>query len=205
MEIQAIHRSYARWAPIYDHTFGAVTNAGRNRVAAFVNASGGTLLEVGVGTGMSLTRYSANVPVTGIDASPDMLEKARAKVQDGDLDHVVALEQMDARAMAFPDNSFDHVAALHIMSVVPEPERVLAEMARVCKPGGSVLIVNHFARDKGVLALVERATAPLANLLGWHSDFPRSKVMGCPALRLVSEQTLPPFGMMTMLRFTKIA
>ncbi|MGB8812180.1 MAG: class I SAM-dependent methyltransferase [Paracoccaceae bacterium] len=205
MEIQAIHRSYALWAPIYDHTFGALTNAGRHRVAALVNASGGTLLEVGVGTGMSLGFYGSHIDVTGIDASPDMLKKARTKVEEQGLTHVTALEQMDARAMSFADNSFDHVSALHIMSVVPEPERVLAELARVCKPGGSVYIVNHFARQTGFLSYVERATAPLENLLGWHSDFARAAVMGCPHLRLTSEQTLPPLGMMTMLRFTKVA
>lgn len=205
MELHQVHRSYARWAPIYDHTFGAVTNAGRNRVAEFVNAAGGTLLEVGVGTGMSLERYTPNVTVTGVDASPDMLEKARTKVRELGLTHVVALEQMDARAMAFADNSFDHVAALHIMSVVPDPELVLAEMARVCKPGGSVLIVNHFASDKGFLGMVERATAPLAHLLGWHSDFERARVLGDARLRLAAERMLPPFGMMTLLRLTKIA
>lgn len=205
MDIHAIHRSYARWAPVYDQTFGAVTNAGRRRVAAVVNAAGGDLLEVGVGTGMSLRHYAPNVNVTGIDYSPDMLEKARTKVREQGLTHVKALEQMDARHMTFADNSFDHVAALHIMSVVPDPEQVLAEMARVCKPGGSIYIVNHFARDKGFLAKIERLSAPLENLLGWHSDFERDRVMGHPKLRLTSEQTLPPLGMMTKLRLTKIA
>lgn len=205
MDIHAIHRSYARWAPVYDHTFGAVTNAGRRRVAAVVNASGGDLLEVGVGTGMSLRFYAPNVNVTGIDFSPDMLAKARTKVAENGMSNVTALEQMDARHMTFADNSFDHVSALHIMSVVPDPEQVLAEMARVCKPGGSVFIVNHFAREKGLLAKIERLTAPLENLLGWHSDFDRDRVMGNPHLRLASEQTIPPLGMMTMLRLTKVA
>ena len=205
MDIQAVHKSYARWAPVYDYTFGAVTNAGRRRVAALVNGQGEALLEVGVGTGMSLRYYRPNVTITGIDASPDMLDKARAKVAERGTTNVAALLQMDARAMDFPDDSFDHVAALHIMSVVPEPERVLAELARVCKPGGFVYIVNHFARDKGFLATLERAASRLDHLLGWHSDFQRSVVMGSPRLRLAAEETLPPMGMMTMLRFVKIA
>ena len=205
MDIQAVHKSYARWAPVYDRTFGAVTNAGRRRVAAMVNAQGGSLLEVGVGTGMSLRFYRPTVTIIGIDASPAMLEKARAKVAEQGSANVAALAQMDARAMDFADASFDHVAALHIMSVVPEPERVLAELARVCKPGGSVYIVNHFAREKGFLATLERAAARLDHLLGWHSDFQRSVVMGNPRLRLAAEETLSPMGLMTLLRFVKIA
>jgi len=94
---------------------------------------------------------------------------------------------------------------MHIMSVVPEPERVLAEMARVCRPGGSVIVVNHFARDKGLLAAIEKAAAPMADVLGWHSDFDRARVLGDARLTLVEECTLPPFGMMTLLRFEKAA
>ena len=190
MEIQAVHKSYARWAPIYDHTFGAITNAGRKRVAALANVKGGTLLEVGVGTGMSLRFYAPSLRVTGIDASREMLEKAREKVQADGYGHVDTLAEMDARAMQFADDSFDHVVALHIMSVVPEPERVLAELARVCKLGGCVYIVNHFARDSGFLSVVEKVTAPLENLLGWNSEFQRSVVTASPRLRLVR----PPIG-----------
>ena len=112
---------------------------------------------------------------------------------------------MDARTLEFADNSFDSVAAMHLLSVVPEPERVVSEMARVCKPGGTVLIVNHFARDSGWLARLEKLTAPLENLLGWHSDFERSRVLGDPRLRLVEERTLPPLGMMTLMRLIKSA
>jgi phosphatidylethanolamine/phosphatidyl-N-methylethanolamine N-methyltransferase len=205
MDMQAMLKSYARWAPVYDLTFGAVTRAGRRRVAAMVNARGGTLLEVGVGTGMSLGLYARDVRVTGIDASPEMLAKAEERVLFDNLSHVTGLMEMDARQMRFADASFDHVAALHIMSVVPEPERVMAEMARIVKPGGSVFIVNHFAREGGVFSALERVAAPLADHLGWHSDFSRNQVMSCPALHLSEEQALPPFGLMTLLRLTKRA
>ena len=205
MDLQAVHKSYARWAPIYDLTFGALTNSGRRRGAALANANGGSLLEVGVGTGMSLRHYGPSLRVTGIDASPAMLEKAREKVQAGGYAHVAALAEMDARAMDFGDDSFDHVAALHIMSVVPDPDRVLAEMARVCKPGGYVYIVNHFASDTGFLSVVEKATAPLDHLLGWHSDFQRSVVTTSPRLHLVRDENLPPLGLMTLLKFQKVA
>ncbi|EEW25717.1 class I SAM-dependent methyltransferase [Rhodobacter ferrooxidans] len=204
MDLHAVQKSYARWAPIYDLTFGAITDAGRRAAVSFVNRAGGDVLEVGVGTGLALRRYGHNVRVTGVDYSAEMLEKAQEKVKELRLRQVVALEQMDARALGYPDDSFDHVMAMHIMSVVPEPEKVLAEMARVCRPGGSVIVVNHFAREAGFLAVAEKAAAPMVNLLGWHSDFARARVMGEAGLLLKQERTLPPFGMMTMLRFRKL-
>ncbi len=206
MDIQAVRKSYARWAPIYDKTFGALTRQGRRRAADALNGLGGRVLEVGVGTGLSLPSYRGDVSVTGIDASDEMLAKAREKVTELGLGNVEALRLMDARAMEFPDASFDHVSAMHIMSVVPEPERVMAEIARVLRPGGTVVIVNHFARDaddRSALTLLERVAAPFANLLGWHSDFSKATVMGVPGLDLIEEQHLPPFGMMTLLRFRK--
>lgn len=203
MEIKAVEKSYARWAPIYDRTFGAVTQRGRNRAVSYVNAHGGSVLEVGVGTGLALPHYAPGVSVTGVDYSREMLDKAREKVRRLGLSNVEALEQMDARDLGFADDSFDIVVAMHIMSVVPEPEKVLSEMARVCKPGGIVLMTNHFSRDGGAMASVERLIAPLADLIGWHSDFPLSTVMGEASLTLVERQVLPPLGMMTFLAFRK--
>lgn len=206
MDIQAVRRSYARWAPIYDLTFGRITGAGRKRAVSVLNGLGGRVLEVGVGTGLALPGYRPGVEVTGIDASAEMLEKARDKVAELGLTHVKDLRVMDARHLEFPDASFDHIAAMHIMSVVPEPERVMAEMARVLRPGGTVLIVNHFAREpheNGWLPWFERKLAPLSNLLGWHSDFERARVLSTPGLRLVEETHLPPLGMMTLLRLRK--
>lgn len=203
MELRAVQSSYARWAPIYDKTFGALTNAGRRRATAHANIQGGHVLEVGVGTGLSLPHYDPSVQVTGIDASDDMLAKARARVARQKLSHVKALMQMDARVLDFPDDHFDTVAAMHIVSVVPEPERVIAEMARVCKPGGSIVITNHFSRDRGPLAVVERMSAPFANLLGWHSDFPIQRVLNESCLSVKTQKTLPPAGMMTFLVLEK--
>lgn len=205
MELQAVERSYARWAPVYDRTFGALTQVGRRRATAVLSDLGGSVLEVGVGTGLALRHYDRRVRVTGIDYSAEMLDKARAKVAAERLDHVAALHRMDARSLDFPDASFDHVAAMHVISVVPDPERVMSEIARVVRPGGSVVIVNHFARETGALALAERIAAPLADLLGWHSDFARSRVLGEASLTLVDEGTLPPLGMMTLMRLVKSA
>lgn len=205
MELDAVRTSYRRWAPVYDTTFGAITGVGRRRAVAHVNTRSGRVLEVGVGTGLALPAYAPHLEVTGIDYSDEMLAKARAKVAAKGLAHVRELRQMDARTLDFPDAGFDTVVAMYLVSVVPEPERVVAEMARVCRPGGEVVIVGHFARDRGALALLERAVAPLANLIGWHSDFEKSRVLGCPALEVAEERVLPPFGLFTFLRMSRRA
>ena len=135
-----------------------------------------------------------------------MLAKARAKVAEEGLANVAALRRMDARALDFPDASFDHVACMHVISVVPEPERVMAEIARVVRPGGTVVIVNHFRRDKGALALAERLAAPLADLLGWHSDFPKDPVLSCRGARGGrGTRRARRMGMFTRLRLRKRA
>jgi phosphatidylethanolamine/phosphatidyl-N-methylethanolamine N-methyltransferase len=166
---------------------------------------GGDVLEVGVGTGLALPFYGPCVAVTGIDYSPEMLAKAKRRVTQERLSHVAALRQMDARTLKFPDACFDFVAAMHVLSVVPDPEQVMAEMARVCKPGGEVVIVNHFAQERGALHVLERMTSPLENILGWQSTFPLETVLQQPALRLVESDRLPPMRMMTFLRLEKAA
>ncbi|MGL4321243.1 MAG: class I SAM-dependent methyltransferase [Paracoccaceae bacterium] len=205
MHVDAIRRSYARWAPIYDLTFGRVTKGGRKLAADHVNRMGGSVLEVGVGTGLAFGMYAPKVQVTGIDVSAEMLAKAQEKIDRAGLRNVTGLHQMDARKMSFADESFDHVAAMHIMSVVPEPERVLSEIVRVCRVGGDVMIANHFAHTTEGWGWVERLAAPLAHMLGWHSDFARDRVMGDARLRLEEEVFVPPFGLMTFLRFRRVA
>lgn len=205
MDINAVKTSYARWAPIYDRTFGIVTNAGRRRAVGYINdQKGNAVLEVGVGTGLALPHYRPDIAVTGIDFSEDMLGKARAKVRELELHQIKSLQQMDARHLTFADNTFDTIAAMHIVSVVPEPERVVAEMARVCKPGGQIVITNHFARETGFLAMLERLSSRFENLLGWHSDFQISTVLGEPSLKVIKKESFPPMGLMTFLVLQKV-
>jgi phosphatidylethanolamine/phosphatidyl-N-methylethanolamine N-methyltransferase len=205
MDAQAVTRSYRRWAPVYDGTFGVFTRLGRQRLVEHVNRRTGSVLEVGVGTGLSLGRYAPHLRVTGIDLSAEMLERARARVADEDLAHVVELRRMDARALDFPDASFDTVVAMHVISVVPEPERVMAEMARVCRPGGEVLVLGHFLHTRGALGYLGRRFAPLADTLGWHPDFPIETVLGCDRLDLAERTPSPPFGMFTRLHLRRRA
>lgn len=204
MQVEAIQKSYRRWAPVYDLTFGRITQGGRRIAAGHVNAQGGSVLEVGIGTGLALDFYAPHVRVTGIDVSVEMLREAEIKARKRGLRSLAGLHQMDARQLAFPDASFDHVAAMHVMSVVPEPERVLDEMARVTRPGGSVLIANHFAGRAEGWTFVERLAAPLADLLGWHADFAIDRVLGHPKLRLEETRQVRPFGLMTFLRFRRV-
>lgn len=199
MELAAVKTSYRYWAPIYDYTFGRITRRGRRRTVDYINRRGGRVLEIGVGTGLSLDRYAPDVEVTGIDVSTEMLDKARRKVAERGLANVVRISEMDARALAFPDGYFDTVVAMHVISVVPEPEKVMEEMARVCKPGGEVLIVGHFARDTGFLAALERLLAPLADVIGWHSDFALGRVLGVSSLTVTASHAMPPFGIFTFL------
>lgn len=204
MQVEAIQKSYRRWAPVYDLTFGRITQGGRAMAAAHVNAQGGSVLEVGIGTGLALDFYGSHVQVAGIDVSAEMLREAELKAHRRGLRNLSGLHQMDARQIAFPDASFDHVAAMHVMSVVPEPERVLDEMARVCRPGGSVMIANHFAGRAEGWTLAERLAAPLANYLGWHADFVIDRVLGHPKLRLEEQRQVRPLGLMTFLRFRRV-
>lgn len=204
MKADAVTTSYRRWAPIYDATFGRITNKGRQRAATHVTARGGKVLEVGVGTGLVLPMYGPRVEVTGIDFSAEMLAKAQEKVTELSLPHVSSLQRMDARSLDFPDASFDSVAAMHVLSVVPEPEKVVAEMARVCRPGGQIVIVNHFSAEGGLPLALERAMRPLENLLGWQTDFPIEKVLGDARLQEVERGPLPPMGMMTWLVLNRI-
>ncbi|MFN4192100.1 MAG: class I SAM-dependent methyltransferase [Tabrizicola sp.] len=204
MQEEAIRKSYRRWAPVYDLTFGRITQGGRILAAHHVNLQGGSVLEVGIGTGLALEFYGPHVRVTGIDLSEDMLREAETRVRRKGLRNVDGLYPMDARQIAFPDASFDHVAAMHIMSVVPEPEKVLDEMVRLVRPGGSVLIANHFAGRAEGWSFAERLAAPLADWLGWHADFPIERVLGHPGLRLEESRQVRPFGLMTFLRFRRV-
>ncbi|WP_065329053.1 class I SAM-dependent methyltransferase [Tritonibacter mobilis] len=203
MKIEAVESSYARWAPVYDRTFGAVTDVGRRRAVSFINDRKGHVLEVGVGTGLSLPHYGPEVRITGVDFSAEMLAKAQRKVDALDLKKRVDLQRMDARELAFENASFDTIAAMHVLSVVPEPEKVMAEIARVLKPGGKVVITNHFAKTTGVMAGLERVAAPMANLIGWHSDFKMETILQEPSLQIAELRKLPPLGMMTFLVLEK--
>jgi len=205
LDESAVRVAYRRWAPVYDETFGRVAAHGRRQVVEYVNGRQGRVLEVGVGTGLSLPAYGRHLDVVGIDLSPDMLERARERVAAEGLGHVSGLHLMDAAATQFPDASFDTVVAMYVMTVVPDAARVMRELARVARPGGEVILVNHFSRDGGVRGLIEQRLAPFADTLGWRPVFPIERVLVSDELELVERRDLSPFGLFTMLRFAKAA
>lgn len=198
-----VKSAYRRWAPVYDNTFGRVSTEGRKQAVQLINKRAGRVLEVGVGTGLSLADYDPHLEVVGIDLSPDMLDKARERVANERLTHVTGLHEMDAGDLKFPDGSFDTVVAMYVMTVVPEPEKVMRELARVTKPGGQVILVNHFSQEDGVRGWMERRMAPFAEIIGWRPVFDVARVMVCDDLEVIDRTPLKPWGLFTMMRFDK--
>lgn len=197
--------AYARWAPIYDWVFGGIIWSAVHAATREINRMPpGRVLEVGVGTGIALPRYDRAHRIVGIDLSPDMLKRAEKRVIERQLSHVEALAEMDASRLSFPDGSFDIVAAMFVMPVVPDPERVLAEMARVARPGGRIVLANHFAVNGGPIAAIERWMSRHSTKLGWHPGFPIERVLNRPDLKLLERRSLQPLGLYQLLVFERI-
>jgi phosphatidylethanolamine/phosphatidyl-N-methylethanolamine N-methyltransferase len=173
MDLRDTIRTYRLFSGSYDFVFGPVFHPGRKEAVRVANdRPGQRILEAGVGTGLSLPYFRADSHVTGIDVSAEMLAKARRRVAQKDLAHVDALHVMDAEHLEFEDNSFDAVLALYVASVVPSPARFAAELRRVCIPGGTIVLVNHFTSENWALRFMERRLAHLARHIGFHADFP---------------------------------
>ena len=203
LDDNAVREAYRLWAPIYDYSFGLVAGPGRRLAVKKLNETEGRVLEIGVGTGLSLPRYKPSLDVTGIDLSPDMLAKAADRIEALKLSRKT-LSVMDAGRLAFADASFDAAAVMYVMTVVPDPAAVMAEMWRVLRPGGTAIVVNHFSRERGLRAAAEQGLARYSRRLGWHPVFPLKPVTGAPGFKLVETVDLPPLGLFTLLRLQKI-
>jgi phosphatidylethanolamine/phosphatidyl-N-methylethanolamine N-methyltransferase len=172
MQIESVKAAYRRYAGVYDAVFGPVLQPGRKAVVQALRLrSGERVLEVGVGTGLSLPLYPRDVTITGIDVSSEMLEKARRRVARRRLANVEALLEMDAERMSFADASFDKVVAMYVVSVVERPAALLEELHRVCRPNGEIFLVNHVRSDNRFVAAVEKGLARFSDKLGFHPDF----------------------------------
>lgn len=202
MDAASVRNAYRRWAGVYDLVFGGVSAFGRRAAVAAVNrlsqTAGRRVLEVGVGTGLALPHYRPELEVVGIDLSREMLLKAQERVRDERLVAVHGLLEMDAEATAFADASFDIAVAMFTASVVPDARKLFAEMSRVVRPGGHLLFVNHFAADDGLRWWVERTTAPLARVLGWHPDFRLSDLLDREATVIDRVETCRPLSLFTL-------
>ena len=179
MQIESVKAAYRRYAAVYDAVFGPVLQPGRKAVVQALGLRpGDRVLEVGVGTGLSLPLYPRDVRVTGIDVSREMLEKARRRVARRRLGHVDALLEMDAERMTFPDATFDKVVAMYVVSVVERPAKLLEELHRVCRPHGEIYLVNHVRSDNRFIAAVEKGLARFSDKLGFHPDFELRDMVG---------------------------
>jgi phosphatidylethanolamine/phosphatidyl-N-methylethanolamine N-methyltransferase len=208
LDKHAIAKAYARWAPIYDVVFGAVFARGRASSVAAAERIGGRILEVGVGTGLSLPSYSRSNRLVGIDLSAPMLRKAKARAAAHRLFNVDALAVMDAQHLGFPDGTFDVVVAQYVITTVPDPEATLDEFVRVLKPGGEIVLVNHLGAEAGLRAAFERAFAPLARRLGWRPEFRWERLSQWAArrgnVRVIERRPMPPLGHFSLIRFGRL-
>lgn len=169
----SVKQAYRRYARYYDLVFGLIFHPGRKTAIEHLHCrKGDRILEVGVGTGLSLGLYPKNVHVVGIDLSKEMLVRAEERVEREDLKQVESLQQMDAQQMSFPDDAFDSVVAMYVASVVPDPTKLVDEIRRVCKPGGKIIFLNHFQNANPVVRKAEHVLQPLAKYLGFSPDFP---------------------------------
>jgi phosphatidylethanolamine/phosphatidyl-N-methylethanolamine N-methyltransferase len=206
---ETVEQAYDRWAPIYDLVFGGVFSKGRDAAIQATNKLGGRVLEVGVGTGISLPLYSPNVRIFGTDISEAMLNKAKQRVAEGGLKNIEGLAVMDAEKLEFPDNSFDVVMAQYVVTAVPNPEVALDEFARVVRPGGELIILTRVSADEGMRRFIEQKLQPVVTRLGFRTaEFSWSRytkwLAGAKGMELVERRLIPPLGHFSLVRFRKI-
>ena len=205
MDEDDVRKAYKRWAPVYDATFGKLVRAGMRSTVKEANQFSGRLLDVGVGTGLALPHYEPHLRVTGIDLSAEMLKRAKARIVKAKCTNIELLLEMDAGKLGFPDESFDISVAMYVLTVVPEPQKVIEELARVTKVGGSVIIVNHFSVENGLRGAIEKGFAKHATKLGWRPEFPIETVLCSDKLRLRRIHAVKPLGFFTFLEFVRQA
>jgi phosphatidylethanolamine/phosphatidyl-N-methylethanolamine N-methyltransferase len=208
IDISTVAKAYARWAPVYDFVFGAVFDAGRKASIAAAERIGGRILDVGIGTGISLTDYAPTQRVVGVDYCEPMLRKAHERVLAHRLAHVEALAVMDAQHLGFPDAFFDAVVAQYVITTVPNPEAALNECARVTQPGGEIILVNHLGAEAGPRRVFEQGFAPMARRLGWRPEFRWQRLAQWAerhgGVRLIERRPMPPLGHFSLIRFGRV-
>jgi phosphatidylethanolamine/phosphatidyl-N-methylethanolamine N-methyltransferase len=210
LDRDTIEKAYDRWAPVYDVVFGRVFEQGRQAsiaaAEAHVGPAGGRILEVGLGTGISLLSYRRVNRIVGIDISAGMLRRALNRVVEHRLTNVEALSVMDAKHLALPDASFDVVVAQYVITAVPDPETTLDEFLRVLRPGGEIILVNHLGAETGFRRAFEQGFSPIARRLGWSPEFPWARLTRWAerdGVTLIERRPMPPLGHFSLIRFGK--
>src|SRR6476620_9537208 len=205
---ETVEQAYDRWAPVYDLVFGGVFSKGRKAAIQATNKIGGRVLEVGVGTGISLPQYAAHLRIFGTDISEAMLQKAKKRVDGLGLKNIEGLAVMDAEKLEFPDHSFDVVMAQYVVTAVPNPEAALDEFARVLRPGGELIILTRVSADAGMRRFIEQRLQPVVRPLGFRTaKFTWSRYAQWLAvaaeMELVEDRPIPPLGHFSLLRIRK--
>lgn len=199
---------YTRMAPLYDFAFAEVAKPGRRASAAVASQAEGPILDVGVGTGLELPMFEADTQVFGVDLSEAMLRRAARRVERDNLGHVVGLAKMDGTRLAFADASFACVVSPYVLTTVPDPVAILDEMARVLRPGGEIVLVNHVIGPDDPLKILEKfLERHVAPRIGWRPSFPWAIIGdwidGRKDMELVERRLLPPFGVFTLIRIRR--
>jgi phosphatidylethanolamine/phosphatidyl-N-methylethanolamine N-methyltransferase len=197
MDNTSVLTSYKFFARFY--VFGL--NPGRSTAVKRMELkSGHKVLEIGIGTGLSLPLYPQDIEITGIDLTAEMLEQAQQKVNQMGLNNV-QLHLMDAQKLGFPDSSFDRSIAMFVASVTPDPVAMIKEMKRVTRPGGSLYILNHFSQKGSVSSVIEGALSPLAPLLGFEPLFYLDEFLKKTGMKGAQDIPIQPFGYWRLLCF----
>ncbi|HLG23012.1 MAG TPA: methyltransferase domain-containing protein [Candidatus Manganitrophaceae bacterium] len=194
MDAESIERVYSAFSGFYDLVFGKFFHQSRAEAIQLLNIhEGDTILEVGVGTGLSLPFYPKNCKVTGIDFCEPMLEKAKQRLALYKLSHIELLK-MDAMKMEFPDNAFDAVFAAYVISAVPDPHQVISEMIRVCKVGGKIVLLNHFQNRNRLIGACEKVISPLTKKIGFRADLDLGALLTGTPLMIEKKLNVKPLN-----------
>jgi len=193
MSVEYIERVYDGYSKVYDFLFGKVFQSGRELGPELLDLfPGAKLLEVGVGTGLSLPLLPRHGEITGIDLSQKMLDQAKKRAETLGLKKLQLLK-MDANKLEFPDEQFDRVLAAYFISTVPDPVKAVKEMRRVCKPGGFIVFLNHFQSEHPVMGAIDSLISPLCYRIGFRTDLNLRKLMRDTGLEI---ETIEPIGLL---------
>ena len=205
LDSDKLQKVYDNYAVFYDVIFGKLSDVGRMAALdRLILKPGDKVLEVGVGTGLSLPRFPSFCRVHGIDMSEEMIRRAHERIDKHGLSNVV-IERMDACKMDFPDNSFDAVFAAYLVSVVPDPGKLLSEIKRVCKKGGLITMVNHFRSNNKVISSIETAISPFCSKhLGFRTDLPLTFLLNDSELKLVARKRTSPVSVWEVVEFCNL-
>ena len=205
LDSDKLQKVYDNYAVFYDVIFGKLSDVGRMAALdRLILKPGDKVLEVGVGTGLSLPRFPSFCRVHGIDMSEEMIRRAHKRIDKHGLSNVV-IERMDACKMDFPDNSFDAVFAAYLVSVVPDPGKLLSEIKRVCKKGGLITMVNHFRSNNKVISSIETAISPFCSKhLGFRTDLPLTFLLNDSELKLVARKRTSPVSVWEVVEFCNL-